>query len=108
MMVAPLSHYAFMAWSDAFVSSDAAGHHAGMGHGTPQAPATPAGARLSDEIGVFTCSYWSLFGTFVAVGHAQPPVLFAPPSEGVEDETPAGEPLPLSPSTAYLRGPPVA
>ncbi|MDZ4699649.1 MAG: hypothetical protein SH809_08095 [Rhodothermales bacterium] len=98
-----------MAWSDVLVSVDAAGaHHAGMGHAMPPAPAIPKGTTVADDIDAFTCSYWSLFGTFVAVGHAQPPVLFAPISGFAQDEIPAGEPLPISPSTAHLRGPPVA
>ncbi len=109
IIVAPLSHYAYMAFCDAFVSSDAAAaHHASMGHAMPPAPAAPEGATIADDVEVFTCSYWSLFGTFVAVGHAQPPVLVAPTTGSARDETPAGEPLPVSPSTAYLRGPPIA
>jgi hypothetical protein len=108
IIFAPLSHYAYMAWSDAFVSADVVSHHAGMGHAMPPAPTAPDRATVADDIDVFTCSYWSLFGTFVAVGHAGPPLLFAPVSGCVQDDTPAGEPLPISPSTAYLRGPPIA
>ncbi len=66
-LLAPLSHYAFMAWGDAYRPSDSPGAHHGGHHadhvGAPQAIGAVWEAPEDEPV---LCTYAALFATFAA------------------------------------------
>ncbi|MEZ4703414.1 MAG: hypothetical protein R2834_23995 [Rhodothermales bacterium] len=109
MIVAPLSHYAYMALGDAYAPAGmAASHHAGMRHATDMPASLPDAPSVSGKTEVLVCDYWSLFATFAAIDAGQPSLLIAPDRGTHHNAYPADQPLPVAPSTAHLRGPPAA
>ncbi|MEZ4703007.1 MAG: hypothetical protein R2834_21925 [Rhodothermales bacterium] len=66
-MLAPLSHYAFMAWSDVYVAAST--HHHAAGHAPTQVMPEKMPTRaifMDGPMASITCEYAALFATFAA------------------------------------------
>jgi hypothetical protein len=108
MVVAPISHYAFMAWCDAIYAPVHVGHAAVDPHAAHRGNSAAFPTVTSPKDEVVHCSYWDVFATFAAVSQPASTVLPAPAPSARLDVAPAQEPTPVGPSTDHVRGPPSA